>query len=138
MSRLITTITLILLAIERIDSHRIPSNRPPRLIVFSFDAFRLDYLHPQLTPTLYRLSLLGVSASRMRSVYVTKTFPNHQSISTGMYQETHGIVSNFMFDPVTNDTFKHSTTDSRWWDNGIVKPIWASIQLYSMCISLFV
>lgn len=102
----------------------VQSYRPPKLIVFSFDAFRLDYLHPTLTPNLYRLSRLGVMANKMQSVYVTKTFPNHHSISTGMYQETHGIVSNYMYDSNTNSTFHQSNTDSRWWDNGRVNPIW--------------
>ena len=28
------------------------------------------------------------------SVFVTKTFPNHWTIVTGLYEESHGIISN--------------------------------------------
>lgn len=96
----------------------------PKLIVFSFDAFRADYLHPELTPNLYRISRQGVHATQMSSVYVTKTFPNHQSIATGLYEDEHGIVSNYMYDFKLNGTFGYSTTASRWWDTGKAKPIW--------------
>lgn len=55
----------------------------PKLILISFDAFRSDYLHPKLTPTMYQLAKEGVQTKTMKSCYTTKTFPNHFSIATG-------------------------------------------------------
>ena len=49
----------------------------PKLVLFSFDAFRSDYLHPKLAPTIYELAKNGVQTNEMRSCYATKTFPNH-------------------------------------------------------------
>lgn len=46
------------------------------------DGFRADYLLRNVTPTVARLSQCGVRAPYMRSVYPTKTFPNHYTIVT--------------------------------------------------------
>ena len=70
------------------------SSDPPKLIVISFDGFRPDYVKPDLTPTLYKLAQEGVFSKHMKSVFGTKTFPNHMSIATGMYEESHGIIHN--------------------------------------------
>ena len=53
------------------------------LLVISLDGFRPDYVHPKLTPFLNKLAKENVHATQMKSVYVTKTFPNHYSIATG-------------------------------------------------------
>jgi predicted AlkP superfamily pyrophosphatase or phosphodiesterase len=47
------------------------------------------------------------------------TFPNHWTIVTGLYPETHGIVANLFYDPTLDAVFSHSnstsTADHRWW-----------------------
>ncbi|KAI2796408.1 hypothetical protein BLOT_015352 [Blomia tropicalis] len=65
-----------------------------RLIILSFDGFRHDYMRPEWTPNLYRLATEHGTIGRMKSTFTTKTFPNHHSISTGLYQESHGIINN--------------------------------------------
>ncbi|RWS11153.1 ectonucleotide pyrophosphatase/phosphodiesterase family member 5-like protein [Dinothrombium tinctorium] len=100
----------------------------PKLILISFDGFRADYVKPELTPNLYNLSKQGVTG-KMKSLFVTKTFPNHFSIVTGLYEETHGIVGNEMYDPQFNETFEWSNTQSKWWDNGFSLPIWIANEL---------
>lgn len=69
-------------------------SRPPKLIVVSFDGFRPDYVKPDVTPHLYNLATSGVVGKGIKSVFGTKTFPNHWSIATGLYEESHGIVHN--------------------------------------------
>lgn len=107
-----------------------PSSLPstgPKLIVVSFDAFRPDYVSIENTPNLFRISQKGVTAHRMKSVFGTKTYPNHMSIATGLYQERHGIVHNNMFDPELNETFEETNEDTRWWDASSVSlPIWTA------------
>ena len=42
--------------------------------------------------------------------------PGHYSIMTGLYPESHGIISNTMYDPVLKARFGAAQTDPRWWN----------------------
>lgn len=106
------------------------SSSPPLLLVLSLDGFWYKYRSLYKTPHIDRLATEGVQAEYLRNAYVTKTLPNHFTIATGLYEESHGIVGNAMFDPVLNDTFDESSRDPRWWDNGHSLPIWAANQLH--------
>ncbi|RWS00455.1 ectonucleotide pyrophosphatase/phosphodiesterase family member 5-like protein, partial [Dinothrombium tinctorium] len=53
-----------------------------------------DYFNEKVTPNMFKFYLNGVWGRNMRSTYITKTNPNHFSIVTGYYQETHGVVGN--------------------------------------------
>lgn len=99
----------------------------PKLILISFDGFRGDCLHPKLTPTMSRLAKQGVQTKMMRSLYCTKTFPNHFSIATGLYEENHGIVNNKMYDPQLNANFTQPNLEEIWWNDMDVQPIWVFI-----------
>lgn len=105
----------------------------PNLIVVSFDGFRYDYLNnPRLTPNLRRLIRRGGVTGHMVPTFTTKTFPNHHSIATGLYQETHGIIHNDMFDPIYRESFKDKEDglSDRWWDNGFATPLYIANQVY--------
>ena len=41
----------------------------------------------------------GVRAEGLIPVFVSKTFPNHYSIATGLYPENHGLIGNHFYDP---------------------------------------
>jgi len=99
----------------------------PLLIVISFDGFRYDYLNKTDTPNFDKLTSDGVRAPWIEARFITKTFPNHFSIATGLYEESHGIVANNFYDPVLNDTFRLGDLDSKWWDTGAV-PLWVTNQ----------
>ena len=109
------------------------SNLPPKLLIISIDGFRSDYLtrfSDLKLVNLERFYFNGSSAPYMLSVFPTKTFPNHQTIATGLYPESHGIVDNKFYDPKLNDTFeatsngKHDQwSDSKWFSTG-AEPIW--------------
>ncbi|XP_060077807.1 bis(5'-adenosyl)-triphosphatase enpp4-like [Ylistrum balloti] len=106
----------------------------PRCLLISFDGFRWDYLNNNtLTPNFNKIIKNGVIATRgVVNAFITKTFPNHYSIVTGLYEESHGIVGNTMYDPVFNEVFhisnKEQVTDSKWFDNG-GEPVWVTNQL---------
>lgn len=100
-----------------------------KLVVVSFDGFRPDYVTAQRTPNLYKISLEGAVASGIKSSFGTKTYPNHMSIATGQYEESHGIVHNIMYDPLYNITFIDYSNDQRWWNNGHVYPLWIANEL---------
>ena len=93
----------------------------PIVVLISFDGFRWDYLFKTKTHTLTWLAKNGVSAI-VKNNFVTRTFPNHYSMVTGMYEERHGIISNYMYDPLYNETFNPQNTESKWFNAS--EPIW--------------
>lgn len=107
----------------------------PPLLIVSLDGFRYDYLRVVRkfgveTPNFNRLIAEGVSIKDpgLTNVFVTKTLPNHYSMVTGLYAESHGIVSNTFFDPEFNEIFdRNSSMNIKWWNGtGVqkVEPIW--------------
>ena len=59
-------------------------------------------------------------------MFCTKTFPNFFSISTGLYQEHHGIIDNYFRDLKLNkifDIYTKETNNERFWFSN-VEPIW--------------
>lgn len=100
----------------------------PLLVLISFDGFRHDYLDPKYAPNLYSL-VPSSTRGNMESLYITKTFPNHFSMATGLYEDEHQIVNNNMFDPDLNATFKPGNFQSEWWNpSGTIMPIWIANQ----------
>ncbi len=57
------------------------------------------------------------------------TFPNHFTLVTGLYPESHGIVSNTFWDPDLQDQFfytnKSSSYQAKWWGG---EPIWVTAE----------
>ncbi|KAI9470498.1 MAG: alkaline-phosphatase-like protein [Benjaminiella poitrasii] len=57
------------------------------------------------------------------------TFPNHWTLVTGLYPESHGIVANEFFDPAFGEDFVHKDAvisgDPKWWGG---EPIWRTVQ----------
>ncbi|XP_020657167.3 bis(5'-adenosyl)-triphosphatase ENPP4 [Pogona vitticeps] len=104
-----------------------PYERVPRLLLVSFDGFRADYLKKYELPYLQDFIKDGVLVEHVTNAFITKTFPNHYSIVTGLYEESHGIVANEMFDAITKKKFSQfNDTDPFWWNEAI--PIWVTNQ----------
>jgi len=62
-----------------------------------------------------RLHSQGFRTKWIQDQFVTKTFPNHWTIATGLYEESHGIVSNKFFAPELDKEF-----------NAFARPAWKS------------
>lgn len=105
-----------------------PSSTTSRLLLVSFDGFRHDYLDKTHTPNFDRLVRSGTKAKWVKDAFISKTFPNHFTIVTGLYEESHGIVSNSFYDPHLNESFSMSEKESKWWSVG-AEPIWVTNQL---------
>jgi predicted AlkP superfamily pyrophosphatase or phosphodiesterase len=100
----------------------------PPVLQISIDGYWAGYYPRDLNPNLHSLAENGVRAEYMRSQYPTKTFPNHFSIVTGLFPESHGIVDNTFIDKHLKETFKLSNrdqTDSKWW---LGEPVWITAQ----------
>lgn len=104
----------------------------PLLLLVSFDGFRWDYLHTHNLSNFNYLKSLGSHAEFIRNSFATVTFPNHWTIATGLYEESHGILENEMYDPVLNKTFNYvsESSQTREWfgQNSAVEPIWTTNQ----------
>ncbi|PRP83342.1 phosphodiesterase I [Planoprotostelium fungivorum] len=96
------------------------------VIILSIDGFRYSYLteYASQAPNLLSIANSGFMAP-LQPVFPSKTFPNHFSIATGLYPESHGIVSNTFYDPQFNETFAvrnaQQQTQSKWWGG---EPFW--------------
>uniref|UniRef100_A0A914V1P5 Uncharacterized protein n=1 Tax=Plectus sambesii TaxID=2011161 RepID=A0A914V1P5_9BILA len=102
-------------------------NWPTRVpvLMISLDGFRADYIQRGFTPAIQRLVDCGSHSPFMYSSYPSKTFPNHYSLVTGLHPESHGIVDNYMYDPVFNQTFNMGTPDPKWWGG---EPLWTTAE----------
>lgn len=96
---------------------------PAPLLLVSFDGFRKDYLKWFDMPNMKSLYSQGVLVEEMTNVFITKTFPNHYSLVTGLYAESHGIVASNMYDPRTKKHFHMgNSSDPSWWSEA--EPLW--------------
>ena len=111
---------------DLLRSHSPAGNgKAPKLILISLDGTRPEYLDRGLTPNLSKLASGGVF-HRIVPSFPSVTFPNHYSLVTGLYPESHGIVGNSFYDPSLNETFHYSSPvnngESKWWSQA--EPIW--------------
>ena len=67
------------------------------VLLVSMDGFRADYLEIIDTPNFDKMAKNGVQSEGLKPVFISKTFPNHYSIATGMYAESHGLIANSFF-----------------------------------------
>ncbi|CAF1016146.1 unnamed protein product [Adineta ricciae] len=105
----------------------------PLLLLISFDGFRWDYPDIYKLPHFDSLQKRGVRVKHIDNSFATVTFPSHYTMVTGLFEETHGIVANSMYDPVLKAVADISTmNDTKWWSqNAYSQPIWVSNQLAS-------
>ncbi|XP_074752439.1 ectonucleotide pyrophosphatase/phosphodiesterase family member 3 [Athene noctua] len=111
----------------------------PPLILFSMDGFRAEYLQTwsSLLPNIEKLKTCGTHSKYMRAVYPTKTFPNHYTIVTGLYPESHGIIDNSMYDVNLNAHFSLSGTEKfkpSWWKG---QPVWLTAMYQNLKAGTF-
>ncbi|CAI7593974.1 unnamed protein product [Penicillium bialowiezense] len=101
----------------------------PTTIVISLDGFRADFLDRGLTPALNSLVANGVSPQYMNPSFPSVTFPNHFTLMTGLYPESHGIVGNTFWDPAMNEDFYYThpevSMQPKWW---MAEPLWVTAE----------
>jgi ectonucleotide pyrophosphatase/phosphodiesterase family protein 5 len=98
-------------------------SRHPLLLIVSFDGFRHDFFMKRATPGLDRFKSDGTHAPYVRNVFPTKTFPNHHSIATGLFPESHGVLGNEVYDPTVNEVV---TFGPGLYNTQGITPIWVS------------
>lgn len=78
------------------------------MLLISLDGMRPDYVlkadeHGLKIPHLRRLLADGAHASGVRGVIPTVTYPSHTTILTGVWPTRHGIYSNLVTDPLSQN-----------------------------------
>ncbi|XP_017786314.1 PREDICTED: bis(5'-adenosyl)-triphosphatase enpp4-like [Nicrophorus vespilloides] len=96
----------------------------PVLLIVSYDAFRYNYFDKNGSRYMEKLRKEGTYADYMINVFPTKTFPNHHSIATGLFAESHGVVDNSFHDPKLKE-FISIKNEKMWHYNDDILPIWA-------------
>ncbi|CAL1538027.1 unnamed protein product [Lymnaea stagnalis] len=114
------------------------SEKEYSLLLISFDGFRWDYLsnmRPDNIPNFQRVISSGVHAKEgLKNVFPTNTLPNHWSMVTGLYPESHGVLDNHMRDLNIQKIFvplyenNSYQNDFRYYDAG-GEPIWVTNQI---------
>lgn len=99
--------------------------------MISLDGFRYEYFTDDSISD-YRVNLDQLAAkgilTPMTPIFPTVTFPNHWSIVTGLYSESHGIIENDMYDPHFNEyysIFDETVNDPKWYGG---EALWETYQ----------
>ncbi|KAH9520365.1 Bis(5'-adenosyl)-triphosphatase enpp4, partial [Bulinus truncatus] len=96
-----------------------------KVLLISFDGFRYDYLNKASNiKNFKKLIDSGVTMPYMNNTFLTRTFPSHYTMATGLYEESHGIIGNKMYDAEHDAYFNTASKETFWWDGG--EPIWVS------------
>ncbi|CAJ55253.1 Ectonucleotide pyrophosphatase/phosphodiesterase C27A7.1 [Caenorhabditis elegans] len=96
----------------------------PPLVILSLDGFAREYVDRNIVQTLNHIADCGVKADKVYPSYPSKTFPNHYSIVTGLWPESHGITDNSVFDPTISPVLESmkSTKYEKFFEG---EPIWS-------------
>ena len=112
-------VILILFVSSFVQSNPLPNNvsqSVPLLLLISFDGFRWDYPDLYSLPNLNSIVQRGVRLEHIENSFATVTFPSHFTMITGLFEETHGIVSNLIYDPIFNESASMDQfNDTKWW-----------------------
>ncbi|XP_051500972.1 ectonucleotide pyrophosphatase/phosphodiesterase family member 1-like isoform X2 [Myxocyprinus asiaticus] len=125
---------------EEIRTPQCPAgfSKPP-LLLLSLDGFRAGYMtaYSSMLPVINKLRKCGTSTPYMRPAYPTKTFPNHYTIVTGLYPESHGIVDNKMYDVTRNASFSLKVEEkfNPSWYQG--EPVWLTAMKHKLKTATF-
>jgi len=97
--------------------------------LISLDGFRADFLQRDITPNLNALVQSGVSPQYMMPSFPSVTFPNHFTLVTGLYPESHGVVGNTFWDPDMQAEFYYTdparSMQPKWWT---AEPVWETLE----------
>ncbi|PBP15704.1 Phosphodiest-domain-containing protein [Diplocarpon rosae] len=100
----------------------------PTTILVSLDGFRADFLKRGITPSLNAFVAEGVSAEYMNPSFPSVTFPNHYTLVTGLYPESHGVVGNTFWDTELKEEFYYTNPNAmqpKWWGG---EPLWVTAE----------
>lgn len=97
------------------------------LLVIAVDGFRYDYFEKLDVPNLKALRDEGASATALKPVFPSTTFPNFYAMATGLRPAKHGIVAMHFYDRGLDKEFHYSRNGTEgFWYIGV--PFWETAQ----------
>ncbi|XP_046550767.1 glycerophosphocholine cholinephosphodiesterase ENPP6-like [Haliotis rubra] len=102
-----------------------------KLLLILLDGFRWDYFDQGLNlPAFNEIFRRGVRTKQLVPAYPPVSYPNHYTLLTGLYVESHGFVGNEMYDVTTGKTyspwFNNLTAADRSFMYDEAEPLWIS------------
>jgi predicted AlkP superfamily pyrophosphatase or phosphodiesterase len=110
----------------------------PYVILISIDGFRYDYAQKYGAQNLLEFAKQGVQADALIPSFPSVTFPNHYTITTGLYPSHSGLVANSFYDRARKETFSMSQRDKvkdGFWYGGT--PLWVLAEQQKMVSASF-
>lgn len=105
----------------------------PVVILISIDGYRSDYSEIFKPKHITSFFSDGVKADALLSIYPSMTFPNHYSIATGMYAESHGITANSFWSHKRGSGYsignRETVRDGTWYGG---TPLWVAAREQGM------
>ena len=56
-------------------------------------------------------------------------------LNIGLYEESHGVVGNMMYDPTYDEYFTMSSKETKWWNEG--EPIWVTARKHGLRSAIY-
>ncbi|XP_028391778.1 bis(5'-adenosyl)-triphosphatase ENPP4-like [Dendronephthya gigantea] len=97
----------------------------PNVLLFSIGGLREEYLlnNTNIAEMIQNATMAKYIQNSVNVIDIV----DHYSMVTGLFPESHGIISHTMFDPILNRVFNSETREEpEWWSN--VHPIWQEIE----------
>lgn len=119
------------------DDFENPKHKVEPIIVFSISSFRWDFANrikvlcqlENRSSNLWELIDGGAYAPNgIASVFTTDQYPNEYTLVTGLYEESHGVISDdVIYDPILkrNASLQTQNPEDRWVLDG--EPIWETL-----------
>ena len=127
-------LSLIFLVLGRVQARFVSDQRlfanefnfkQQRVLLISLDGFRHDYIDTYNLINFAEFLKDGAKAAYINPQFTTESYPNHWSMVTGAFVESHGIVANNFYDPLYKEYFSKNKKDQlKWWNE--TEPIWSS------------
>ncbi len=80
-------------------SATLAAGKAEHIVIMVWDGMRPDFVTPEHTPNLWKLSQEGVTFTHHHPVYLSSTEVNGTALATGMYPEKSGVIGNKEYRP---------------------------------------
>lgn len=117
------------------DDETIQSQIDKKLLIILVDGLRPDYIErDKALKGFPRLAKNGVHA-KVDPIHPASSFPNHFSIVTGLYAESHGFIDNYIRDKSSGDLFllgrlTGNTSIASWYSQN--EPLWVTAEKHKV------
>ncbi|XP_046557574.1 glycerophosphocholine cholinephosphodiesterase ENPP6-like [Haliotis rubra] len=113
-----------------------------KLLLIMLDGFRWDYFDQGLQlPAFDKIFHRGVKARRLIPAYPSVSYPNHYTLLTGLYVESHGFVGNEWYDVTAekyySPWYKELTPEDRSFLYAESEPLWVSAVRQNKRVHMF-